>query len=79
MHLRHIPLLEPINRPGQILAKSFVFDGLDRIRVCVEGEDEGFGAGEAMERLAFAAEEGLFHFRLVSFTQLITYKPEFLV
>jgi hypothetical protein len=59
MHPRHIPLLQPVNRPRQLLAQALVLDLADGIRIRMEGEDNRLAFGQAMDRLPFAAEDSL--------------------
>lgn len=59
MHGRNIAVLQPIDRLGEFFAQAFVLDVLDGIQIRLEGEDESFRFGQAVEGLTFAADEGL--------------------
>ena len=59
MHLWHAPALQTVNCFRQDFARSFVFDFLERVEVCLECEDEGAGFRETVESLPFGAEVGL--------------------
>lgn len=65
MHLRHVSFLQTVDRGGEFLAQSFVFELPEWIHVRLEGEDERFRRRESVEGLSFAADERLERSQLI--------------
>jgi hypothetical protein len=59
VHFRHTAPLQPINRNRQLLAQPFLLDLTERVHVRLEGENQRFGLGQPVQRLALASHECL--------------------